>query len=674
MKSNFFYAKLAKSNIERNRRNYIPFWLSCVVVIASFFNLANIKTIIANADRVYGNSTVAGFLTFGTYIVGFLALIFIFYANSFLMKNRKKEIGLYGILGLEKRHVAVMLFFETLAVAGTSMIAGLLSGIVFGRLLFLAMSRIIRYEVNMNYHIDGSAIGFTVVFFLVLFLCVLVFNLVSMHLIEPIELLKSKNVGEKKVRFLKIKALLGVVFLGVAYYIAIMTTNPLQAIFLFFIAVCLVITATHYLFLAGSVVLLHFLKKRKGFYYKPTNFISTSSLIYRMKKNAAGLANICILSCMVIVTVGGTAAVYDTMEKIIDRENESEYNAFRFYEEGKAEKIREKVHQIAEKSGVTVVNEKWHLSRETMTIEEENGLVFTDGNEFNVFDQKSLELFTWLTVISQEDYEELVGAPLGVTLEQGEIGISFHPTYVNSTEVQIGQTVYPIKTKIDDAEKNKITNPRITGGLKQMIVVVANEQAVLHFSTDKEEKSHQVNQSYHFDVTGDKQAIQMFNQKILERRSVNKAEDYLYIKIKKVVKAEMYSLNGGLYFIGIFLGSLFLLLTVLIIYFKQISEGEEDRERFTILKKVGLSSKEAKQVISKQLLMIFFLPLVMAIIHVSVASIIIARITTIGFGIMFADLMPYMIATMVAFTVIYFVVFLWTSRTYYQIVHNGNAR
>lgn len=674
MKSNFFYAQLAKTNLQRNKRNFIPFWVSCMVVVAFFFNLLNLKNVIQRAEMVYGNTTVAGFLAFGSVVVALLAAIFIFYANSFLMKNRKKEIGLYGILGLEKRHIGLMLLIEMLIVAGTSVVAGIVSGMVFGKLIFMLMRKIIRYNVNLEYSVYGEAILYTVIFYGLLFMVLLVYNLISMHLTEPIELLKSKNQGEKKVRFLKLSALAGVICLAGGYYIAIAVQNPLKAIMYFFLAVCLVIVATHYLFLAGSVVVLGLLKKSKHFYYKPTNFISTSTLIYRMKKNAAGLANICILSCMVMVTVAGTAAVYNSMEQMIDVESPEAYTKTWTFEKDRDRLAIYKglLKEYSEKAGVTPKGVYDFKEIEFMSKVEGNHLL-RQKVEYNMFTADSLDSFVYVKGMTQNDFAKVTGEPLRQELKSGEIAITSLKGQSNLSELKIKDKTYKVAANLKNDYVSKLVSLRTVGGLDSMVIVVADDQELYSLVHHEGAVVEPIFQTLAFDVEGSAEAIQKFNELTFRSRNIKDIDKDFKLNIREENRRELYSLNGGLYFIGIFLGSLFLFLTVLIIYFKQISEGEEDRERFAILQKVGLSVKESKQVIHKQLIMMFFLPLVTAIIHVSVATIIISRVLMVGFGIGMKTLLPYMASTMGIFAIIYFVVYLWTSRAYYHIVKGSEA-
>ena len=680
MNKRFFYLQLARNNLKRNQRNFIPYWLSCVVVVAFFFNLANLQKIIGASGHVYGNTTVAGILSFGTVIVAILAAIFIFYANSFLMRNRKKEIGLYGILGLEKRHVARMLFYESLAVAVTSIAVGLLLGIVFGKLLFLLMARLIRYQVGVSYMIYGQAILYSILVFALLFVMVLIFNLISMHLTEPIELLKSKNQGEKKMRFVKLIALLGLLCLSGGYYIAIAVTAPLTAMLLFFVAVLLVIAATHYLFRAGSVVLLGALKKNRHFYYRPSNFISTSALIYRMKKNAAGLANICILSCMVMVTVAGTAAVYHTTERRTQAEFPTAYTASWGWQEDKDwfSLYRDVVLKYAEESHVTV-DRLYDTQRLGLMVQEKDGgFIGVQG-----WDSNEASTYRYLSILRQEDYAKITGEDLPVSLQGKEIALSTGRGEKLPAEFVLEGVSYPVKTGLNE---EKLTDARMVGLSGQIVLLVAGEEELRAVRTsikeaqaarsDVPEFSREacwIEQTMFFDLKGDAEAIAEFEQKAKAGTGLPEEERPLGLKIREEYQAELYSVNGGLYFIGIFLGSLFLLLTVLIIYFKQISEGEEDRERFAILKQVGLSQREAKQVIHKQLLMIFFLPLATAILHVSVATVIIGRILTVSFGILTAEVIPYMAVTIAVFALLYLVVYLWTSRVYYVTVQTSHS-
>ncbi len=661
MNGKFFYIHLAQSNIKRNQRNFIPFWLSCAVVAAFFFNLANLQKMIEDAENVYGNTTVAGLLSFGTVIVAVLAGIFVFYANSFLMKNRKKEIGLYGILGLEKRHVARMLFYESIAIAGSSIATGIFLGMVFGKLVFWLLTKLIRYEVGMRYTIYVEALLYTLIFFGLLFLGVLIYNLISMHLTEPIELLKSKNQGEKRLRFIKLTALAGVLCLAGGYYIAITVVEPLRAMFLFFVAVLLVIAATHYLFQAGSVLLLGALKKNKYFYYRPTNFISTSSLIYRMKKNAAGLANICILSCMVMVTVAGTATVYSSMERITQEEYPTAYKkGWTLREsEDKLSQYKALLKEYAEQTNVAVEG-LYDIKRlQLMAEKQENRLTKVEE-----WDSSRAQNYVFISAFLQEDYEEIVGKALPMTLESGEILVSTAEGEGVPGELELQGIKFKVKSSI---EANGLINRRIAV-VKQMAVIVADDKALRAIEKADKQSHITIDQEIYFNLQGEQADIDAFEQRVKESENLPEKERQLRILSREGYQVEMYAVNGGLYFIGIFLGSLFLLLTVLIIYFKQISEGEEDRERFVVLKKVGLSQKEAKGVIHKQLVMIFFLPLATAILHVSVAIPIIARVMMMAFGILLSELIPYVLITMGVFASFYFAVYFWTSQAYYRVV------
>lgn len=675
MNSNFFYAQLAKSNIKRNQRNFIPFWLSCMIVIAFFFNMLNLQVIVGKSDNVYGNSTVAGFLGFGVVIVAILAAIFIFYANSFLMKNRKKELGLYGILGLEKRHVAFMLFLENLVIAGTSIVSGLLMGMAFGKLMFLAMTKLVRYSVGITFRIETMPIWVTIVVFTILFLLVLFFNLISMHLTEPIELLKSKNQGEKQPRFLWLRTLAGLISIGCGYYIAIAEKNALKAIFMFFIAVLLVIFGTHNLFTAGTVALLKSLKKSKVFYYRPTNFISTSSLIYRMRKNATGLANICVLSCMVIVTVATTATVYSGMEKSLDKRYPREYQMNWTLKE---EKDRLAIYQdligkYAAQAGVRVENDYSTRNIGFMT-RPVNGVLYRSGDEFNVHDM-DLDSFLWVNVYPIQDYGATFKDELDVTLAKDEVIVSEHPLVNSSEFLNIAGKQYRIKKVVPKKALDGYQEGDILDAMMQIIVFVYDKEELFELQKQDQEnpRASFPEENYYFDIKGSKEQIAQFDKLVSATRNNENEDERLRMESKEWERGDFYGFAGGLYFIGIFLGCLFLLLTVLIIYFKQMSEGAEDRERFQILMKVGLSHIEAKQVIRKQLVMMFFLPLVIAVVHVSVARMIIYRLLLVGFGGDYGLLTPLMAITIGIFAFIYFLVYLWTSKTYYQIVNNGNG-
>lgn len=677
MNSRFFYLQLARNNLKRNRHNFIPYWLSCVVVVAFFFNIDNLQKIIKASNQVYGNTVVSGILWFGTLIVAVLAAIFIFYANGFLMRNRKKEIGLYGILGLEKRHVARMLFYESLALTITSIAAGLLLGMVFGKLMFLFMAKLIHYPTGVGYVIYPLSVLSSILFFAALFVLVLIFNLISMHLTEPMELLKSKNQGEKKMRFVRLMTVVGMLCLFGGYYIAIAETNPVKAMLLFFVAVLLVIAGTHYLFRAGSVVLLGALKKNKHFYYQPSNFISTSALIYRMKKNATGLANICILSCMVMVTVAGTAAVYHTTESRTKKEFPTAYNKSWEQEKGKdwLSVYRSLVMKYAEENHVTVSKLYDTKKMDLMVQEQDDGFRAVQD-----WDSNQASKYRYLLIFRQEDYAKITGEELPFSLQGKEIALAIEHKQNLPAEFVLDGISYPVKNRVNE---KKLIDASIEGVIAQIVLLVADDEALQAMREDLEKaragqsemglhkRDYPINQTLYFDVQGDAAAIAAFEKRAKESTNLPEKEQQLEIRSREDYQMSLYQANGGLYFIGIFLGSLFLLLTVLIIYFKQISEGEEDRERFAILKQVGLSQQEAKQVIRKQLLMIFFLPLVTAILHVSVATVSISRILRAGFGIYIAQVIPYMAMTMAVFALLYLAVYLWTSRVYYGTVQTN---
>lgn len=659
MKNNKFYIQLAKNNIKRNLRNFIPFWISCMTVVVFFFNLSNLREVLLNASGVYGNNTLAGFLEFGTWLVAILSTIFIFYSNSFLMRNRKKELALYGILGLGKKHIAKVLLLETLFLSFTSILSGLIVGIVFAKLFFLIMKRLIVYEIGVEYGIYHYSVIISIIFFSLIFLTVLIFNLISVHLTEPIELLKSKHIGEKKVGFLIPRFLIGTFSLVAGYYIAVSVRNPIKAISMFFLAVLLVVVGTHFLFLAGSVVVLKLLKKNKGFYYKPSNFISTSSLIYRMKKNAVGLANICILSCMVIVTVATTASVYGENSRNLNRRFPRDYYITRRLGKEDLGVQREELIQAARETQVEIIND-YSSRKQELFVKDVNGN-FEHAN-FNNYLSNEKEEVRYITVVTQEDYEKITGRNLETRLTDNKVLLVGRKLEEDITQIRLFHKNYEVVGCIDDDFESVSQAPGLIESMVKSHLMIVSD---LKLMFDLYEGAV-VEENIYFDVQGREEEIEIFESVMRQR---NKSG--IPLQIKENDKIEIYSLTGGLYFVGIFLGSLFLLLTVLIIYFKQVSEGEEDRERFSILQKVGLSEKEAGKVIRKQLIMMFFLPLVTTFIHVSVATVILSRILMLSFGILLSNIVMYMAVTLLIFSFIYFVVYIWTSKIYYNIVYNN---
>lgn len=667
MKSKSFYFQLAKTNIKRNRRVYLPFLLSCMVVVAFFFNLLNLEQILEHSNNVYGNRTVAALLAMGGIVVAALAIVFIFYANSFLMKNRKKELGLYGILGMEKVHISRVLLLETFIIGLTSIICGLLLGMAFGNLVFLIMAKLTRYSVNMSFMIYLEPLVITTIFFLGVFLVVLAVNLISIHVSEPIALLKSKKQGEKQPRFLVLWAILGLACIGTGYYIALAVEEPLKALQLFLLAVLLVIAGTHYLFASTSIVFLKLLKGSKTFYYKPSNFISTSSLIYRMRKNAVGLANICILSCMVIATVSTTATVYGGMGYTADRRFPREYTMSWAMRQGLdiLGGVEKDLKAHADQTGVEILDYYSIRQVQFMTLVVEGELIPFRQLDTDIFDQNTMERAVYVTVLPESDFENLSG--LDLDLGQGEILISPYLDIKAQDSFRLLGKDYKVKGVLSRQVSDKVFNPDMIDLIGQLVVVVGDQVDIWDFGVEGGP-----NQKIFFNIKANPDQVAAFKNFTYSFQDEDRKIE-MNLRSKQAFLEEFYGFAGGLYFVGIFLGALFLILTVLIIYFKQISEGEEDRDRFTILMKVGLSSQEAKKAIHKQLIMMFFLPLVTAVIHVSVAKHIVARLLLIGFGGDHGLLGPYMWTSIGIFTVIYFVVYLWTSRTYYRIVGSGNV-
>lgn len=515
---NSLYLRLAATNIKSNKQFYTPYLLTGMLTVAMFYTMIALSNN-TGMDGMPGASNLRIILNLGTIIIGLFAAIFLFYTNSFIIKRRKKEIGIYNILGMEKKHLGRVLLVETLFTALMAVGLGLVIGIVFNKLLLMFLYKLTGFNISIQFQISFDAIRISCILFGIIYLCTLIYNLMQIKLSKPVELLHGGNVGEKEPKTKIIMTIIGILSLGTGYYISFVTKSPIDALNLFFVAVLLVIIGTYCLFTAGSIALLKMLRKNKNFYYKPRHFTAVSGMICRMKQNAVGLANICILSTMVLVMVSTCVSMYVG----VDDAMKTRYPA-----------------EIAVQASYT----------DKMTGEEE------------------------LLDRIHEDVAE--------------------------------------------------------GGRE-----ITNEYSFL---------------SFYLTMMGDNGCARL----VVESR----AENY----------GDFFSTYGSLLFLGLFLGTMFLMITVLIIFYKQISEGYDDKERFQILEKVGMSNTEVKRTISSQIRIVFFLPILAAAIHVLAAFPMICRLMLI-LNLTNTELFIWcLLGTVAVFGIIYLIVFRITSKNYYRIV------
>jgi len=662
MRKSAFYPKLACQNIRRNRQFYLPFILTCVATCAMFYIMCFL-TFNQGTGDMPGTEYLSFILSLGCVVIALFSAIFLFYTNSFLMKRRQKELGLYNILGMGKGNIASVLFFETLYVALITLVFGLALGILLSKLTLLILCKLIDFTVPYGFEISVKGIFYCVYLFCGIFLLILASNLIRIRIANPIELLRGTNVGEKEPKTKWFLAILGILALGGGYYIAIVTEAPLQAIMLFFVAVVLVIAGTYLLFTASSIALLKRLRNRPNYYYTTKHFIPVSGMIYRMKQNAVGLANICILATMVLVMVSGTVCLYLGTEGALKNVYPNEITVDVVEPTGAArESLTGAVNKAVYDCGLEMnnVSDLYFLS--FASTRDGNNL----GDEFTTYATPDINCFVYL--LSASEYAHISGETPELASDEA-LAFSEKPK-IDDSFVMFGKTFKVarwLESFPDVSTKTSITT-------ENYVFVVSDETfAGLSGSlTDIKPEWY-----YGFDVGGTTE------QQLACRDAVDAAigtaltsadgadlggYQSANVACRNADRDYFYSMYGGFLFLGLFLGLVFLIATVLIIYYKQLSEGYDDKERFEIMQKVGLSRPEIKKAIRSQVLVVFFLPLGMAVIHIAFAFKMITKLLLI-FNLTDVTLFALCtLGTVALFAAIYGAVYLLTAKVYYKIV------
>ncbi len=653
-----FALKLSLTNIRQNRKFYVPYILASTGTIIMFYIMAFLTFNEATAQM---SAALATIMMLGLIVIGIFAIIFLFYTNSFLMKRRKKELGLYNVLGMEKKHIGEILFFENSIICITSMVLGLIIGILFSKLTFVILCKLVGINTPMVFEISGKAIIVTVVVFAAIFFMTLLSNLGGIHISNPIELLNGSKVGEKEPKTKLLMAIIGAICIGTGYTIAITVESPLSALALFFVAVILVIVGTYLLFTTGSIVILKMLKKNKNYYYKSKHFTTVSGMLYRMKQNAIGLANICILSTMVLVMVSTTVCLYIGTEDMLNTRYNADVIAYRSFDDIESwedDNLKEKAIEISKEEGRTIESIEY-FKYLAFSVSNNNGKLSTDTNNYSAGKNNINQVL----FITADEYRNLTGE--SVSLKDNEV-IAHSSDKEIESEFTLFNKEYIVKERI-----SKFANIGDVGSylVDAHYFVVANKKVLCEIY-EKEEQAYGDNASgisaqIEVDVDGtDDQKIQFANS----IRGVEGKYHYQTVDSKQEISSEMYELTGGFLFIGLFLGLLFSLATVMIIYYKQISEGYYDKDKFEIMQKVGMSKGEVKKTIREQVLTVFYLPLVMAGIHVMAAFKMITRLLLM-FALTNVKLFAICtVTTFIVFAIIYALVYTVTAREYYKIV------
>lgn len=674
-----FYSRLAADGIRKNKRLYIPYILTCIGIVMMFYIISFLSTHQLLDVMKVGGRTMKEILHLGWWVIGIFAVMFLFYTYSFLVRRRKKEFGLFNILGMGKRHLARVLFFENLMIAGISILGGLAMGIVFSKIAELAMVNVLRGDVTFGFSVSLPGIRNTVLFFLGIFTLIFLNTLRQISFSKPIELLGSEKTGEKQPKARWIMTILGILLLGFAYVTAVSIKNPITAITWFFVAVIMVIIATYLLFIAASVVLCKVLKNIKGYYYRTNHFVSVSSMAYRMKRNGAGLATICILSTMVLVMISSTLCLNLSMEKslrsayprdiLFDVNLGVETKAL----DGDRQNFVDLLTESASAQGATPQN--------ILNYEKAEFWAALVGDRFN-FDVNGFNDFAgssdiWIiSVISLQDYNRLTGS--NESLEPEEVLIQTSKDIYTYEQIAFGSNgTFRVKKQVSNSVSNGLAMLEI---LPSMTIYVSDLKSfiepIIQRNSEQGLQGVGLHWCYAFDVGGDAalqtRLYETINQKS-EKMQPDPNQDWQWFGVEALAvnRAEFNGMYGGMFFLGVLLSIVFVIATVLIIYYKQVSEGYEDRERFDIMQKVGMTRKEIKKAVNSQVLIVFFLPLLTAGLHLAFAFPFVSKFLKL-LGV---NDVPFLIlvtiASFLVFGLFYILVYRVTSRAYFKIVSDG---
>ena len=644
---------MATSNLKKNHSLYLPYALTTIMVTMILY-ITHALSAMPELSTLRGGGAIAQTLGFGVIVVQLVALLTILYANAFVTKNRLKEYGLYSILGLDRKNIQLLSFIELLLFSVVSVGLGIVLGIVFHRFSFAVLLKLIRIPIGIEYSMQLGSVGFVLISMAFIFGVVFFLNATKMYMSRPLEMLSEKKKGETKGRFILLRALIGAGLLGGAYYMSQTIEAPVAALYSFFVAVLLVILATYILFDAGSIVLLSLLQKNKRLFYQPTNFISISNLKFRMRKNAAGLASICILSTMVLVTLATTVALQTGTADLLKKSYPTDYSATAFVEDTSTiRQLSEQISKMKAQSKGTVTNEMNYLSvlRAAKSME---GGVDIEG----VYPGDSPAAF--ITFLSADDYNRIFGTNFQLGDNEAVLGlVKGDDKNVSAIRVN-GQLTLQVKDMMATSDfKEKL--PQLPYVADNVYVAVVQDPtkmidgklghgmyyALWNTSTDTSAKTEEF-------------------QTYMDTLEAN-VEGNLIVGSREDAAKDIYGFMGSLLFVGALLSIAFFIGAVLVIYYKQISEGYEDRDRFVILQKLGIDQKTIKKSINRQVLIVFFLPLVTAFIHTAFAFKMYRKIIQL-FGVDGNVTLNATIVIGAIFVVVYLIVYQITSRSYYKII------
>ncbi len=669
MNTMFLYPKLALNGIKKNRRIYLPYILTCSGMVMMYY-ITSFLTVSSFVREMRGGSVMQQLLFFGCGVMVVFSAIFLFYTNSFIIRRRKTELGLYNILGMDKRNISRILLCETLMLYVISMVLGLACGILFSKLAELALTKMLGGAAQYTFNAETKSIIHAVVYYAVIFLLILINSLRQIHLSNPIELMRSENSGEKPPKANYFLAVSGILILAAAYFMAVYIKDPLGAVFAFFLAVLMVIAATYMLFISGSVAFCKVLQKNKKYYYRTNHFISVSQMAYRMKRNGAGLASICILSTMVLVTLSSTICLYIGEESILHMRYPRNIVLDTYSVDEKMTSLSYKaVNDALEKYGETPEN-ILHYSYLDIAGEFVDDKVILEPEKVNNGMSPDVRQ---MFILAVSDYNRLMDK--NVSLSDGEaVMYTTKSDYTFDTVTLDGFGTFKITARAEDFVSNGVDAMQM---VPSVFLFVKDEAAVRQIYDLRLEAYGENNSDMHdyygFDLSCDKDKQIEIGNEIFDNIVKLKEENPdiwsgVSLDCLEKDRTDFYALYGGLFFLGILLGSVFIAAAVLIMYYKQISEGFEDKSKFGILQKVGMTKDEIRKSINSQVLTVFFAPLAAAGIHMIFAFGIIARLLTL-FGLYNTGLLAVVtICCYLVFGLLYTAVYLITSGSYYKIV------
>ena len=672
------YPRLAAQSLKLNRRFFVPYILSLMGNVAAFYIMSALVNDPGVQDMTPGRTNgyyyVQMMMSMGMFVAFVFSVIFVFYINGFLMKQRKRELGLYNILGMGKNHIAALMLLEGLYVGVIGIAGGLAVGILLHKLVTLLLYRALDFGVPLGFYISWKGLTETAILFAGLIAATVLVNLVKIQVSRPIELLRGGNVGEREPKTRWLMTLLGILTLGGGYFIAVRTSSGVEAIAFYFVAVFLVIIGTYCLFTAVSVFVLKALRRNKKFYYRTGPFISVSGMLYRMKQNAVGLANICILCTMVMVMISGTLSLWLGTEDISRRLYPSDLQIrVRYYLDEEdpfnPPAMLTDAENYINSEGVTVTGERTMATLSFGVGLDADGVFHTNTRAEGIVSTYSVD------VLTASAYTDLTGETVNLQSDEvmvygtGLSTLEFRWDNRDDGEEKHPATVFQV---VRNLRESPWFSPQISN---QMCLIVADESVLTELYQAQlaayGEEASLLDWYAYLDLDCSDEECQRLTEDYWEGNKTDYGAgrwEYMSWTASGQGRSELYGLAGGFLFLGLFLGFIFLMATVLIIYYKQISEGYEDKRRFEIMQKVGLSREEVRTAIRSQVLMVFFLPIVVAAIHIAFDFNMVEKLLTLFYLHDTTLTALCTLGTLLVFFLVYGVVYLLTARTYYKIV------